>query len=323
MADTAEKTEHPVHEKHDAMAPEHLFGHVKDSDHFELPRVLGGEHPIPQPFKLEKPLVAANPGAHLEAFDLKLTKFMVLEVVVALLVAFFFITVAKACAGGDRPRGRFWNLLETFLVYIRDHVARPAIDGGDHGHDDGHGHGDGHGHHHKRESDKFLPFLWTLFFFILGCNLMGMLPWAGSPTGSFATTAALALITFGVVVGAGFIKLGPKYITSLVPHMDLPLPLMIVLWPLIFVLELVGLLIKHFVLAIRLLANVFAGHLVLAVILAFIAVTAGSSIWGGVAAASVLGSTALSLLELFVAFLQAYIFTFLAALFIGMSVHPH
>jgi F-type H+-transporting ATPase subunit a len=84
-----------------------------------------------------------------------------------------------------------------------------------------------------------------------------------------------------------------------------------------------GLGIKHFVLAMRLFANMMAGHLVLSVLLAFIAATASSLVFWGVAPASVGGAVALSLLELFVAFLQAYVFTFLSALFIGMAVHPH
>ena len=99
--------------------------------------------------------------------------------------------------------------------------------------------------------------------------------------------------------------------------------LKIFLIPLIFVIEVAGMLIKHGVLAIRLLANMMAGHVVLAVIMAFIAASAGSAMWYVVTPTSVLGATALSLLELFVAFLQAYIFTFLSALFIGMAVHPH
>jgi F-type H+-transporting ATPase subunit a len=110
---------------------------------------------------------------------------------------------------------------------------------------------------------------------------------------------------------------------GLVPHMELPWLLAIFLLPMIFLIELLGLLIKHGILAIRLLANMVAGHLVLAVLLAFILASAESLAWFGVAPASVLGSTALMMLELFVAFLQAYIFTFLSALFIGMAVHPH
>jgi F-type H+-transporting ATPase subunit a len=105
--------------------------------------------------------------------------------------------------------------------------------------------------------------------------------------------------------------------------MDLPFILALFLIPGIFVIEVLGLLIKHFVLAVRLLANMMAGHLVLAVILAFIAASWGTMAGIMVVPASVLGATALSCLELFVAFLQAYIFAFLASLFIGMAVHPH
>jgi F-type H+-transporting ATPase subunit a len=91
----------------------------------------------------------------------------------------------------------------------------------------------------------------------------------------------------------------------------------------IFCIEIFGLLVKHFVLAVRLLANMIGGHVVLAVLLAFISATASSLMFWGVMPASVLGATALSLLELLVAFIQAYIFAFLTALFIGMAVHPH
>jgi len=102
-----------------------------------------------------------------------------------------------------------------------------------------------------------------------------------------------------------------------------PLPIAIFLKPMIFVIEVLGTVIKSFVLAVRLFANMFAGHMVLAYILSFIALAAGNLLlWGGVTFASVLGVVGLSLLELFVAFLQAYIFTFLAALFTGMLVHP-
>jgi F-type H+-transporting ATPase subunit a len=154
--------------------------------------------------------------------------------------------------------------------------------------------------------------------------LLGLVPWAGSATGALATTGALALLTFATVIFSGMAKLGPVgFWVGQVPHMDLPLPLAILLKPMIFAIEVMGLLIKHFILAMRLLANMMAGHLVLAVILAFIAASATSMAWYAVTPASVLGAVALSLLELFVAFLQAYIFTFLSALFIGMAVHPH
>jgi F-type H+-transporting ATPase subunit a len=131
-------------------------------------------------------------------------------------------------------------------------------------------------------------------------------------------------VTFLVVIGSGMRKMGPVgFWKAQVPHMDVPGPLKFILIPMIFVIEVFGLVVKHGVLAVRLLANMMGGHVVLAVILAFIAASAQSLWWWGVMPASILGATALSMLELFVAFLQAYIFTFLSALFIGMAVHPH
>lgn len=290
----------------DALDPAHLMGHVKDAEYFEVPRFIAadGHIALPQPLALSQPLTEANTTWHIAPLDLRLTKFMVLEVVAAVLMAAIFIWLAGRLRSGHVPRGRLWNLFESMLVYIRDQVARPAIG--------------------KHDADRFLPFLWTLFFFILICNLLGMLPWSGTPTASLATTLALAVITFSVVVGSGMAKLGAwGFAKAQVPHMDLPLPMAIILFPMIFVLEVFGLLVKHFVLAIRLLANMLAGHLVLAVILAFIAQSWGTALIWGVAPASVFGAMALSLLELLVAFIQAYVFTVLSALFIGMAVHPH
>jgi F-type H+-transporting ATPase subunit a len=307
MADT--------HAAHDPLDPAHLMAHVKDSTYFEVPKLIAADRQltIPQPFssRLEQPIIAANPKFHLEAFDLKITKFMVLELVVVVVLILIFVPIAARMTGGKRPRGKFWNFFEAMLVYLRDNVARPAI---------------AHDPHHYHEADKFLPFLWTMFFFVLGCNLVGMLPWSGTPTGALATTSALAILTFFVVLVAGMSNLGPvKFWLNHVPPMDIPGPKPVgwLMKFIIFCLEIMGLLIKHFVLAVRLLANMFAGHLVLAVILAFIAKTAGELIWYGVMPASILGGVALSLLELFVAFLQAYIFTFLSALFIGMGMHEH
>ena len=119
--------------------------------------------------------------------------------------------------------------------------------------------------------------------------------------------------------------MGPVgFLKSIVPHLDLPIAMKLVLVPMMFLIEFVGLLVKHIILSVRLFANMMAGHMVLAVILGFIVVekVAHSGLFYLVAPASVLGVVALSLLELFVAFLQAYIFTFLSALFIGMAVHP-
>lgn len=266
-----------------------LMSHVQDTDVVHFP--FGKSWHIPQPLEAV--------GLHFHV-----TKFMVLEVIAALLMIAIFVPLARRIARGTSPRGRYWNLFETMIVFIRDEVARPGIG--------------------RHDADRFLPFLWTLFFFILFCNLLGLLPWAGSPTGSLSVTSALAAIAFMTVVGAGMKKIGPiRFWMSLIPHMELPLVLAVFLVPIIFLIEIIGLCIRHTVLAVRLLANMFAGHLVLAVIMAFIADAAHLYIWYAVAPASVFGAVALSLLELFVAFLQAYIFAFLSALFIGMALHPH
>jgi F-type H+-transporting ATPase subunit a len=296
--------------------PAHLIGHVKDATYFEVPRALDftdgdGKLSIPQLRRADEPIATINVGFQpinelFEPLDFKITKFMVLEVVGAVLVAIIFIWLAQRISSGQRPRGRAWNLFEVMLLFIRDEVARPAIG--------------------KHDADKFLPFLWTMFFFILVCNLLGMVPWSGSPTGALATTGALAICTFATVVGGGMMKLGAVgFWKAQVPHMDLPPVLAILLLPMIFAIEVLGLFIRHFVLAMRLLANMMAGHLVLAVLVTFVLAIAkfGVAATLGVGAVSVLGAMALSLLELFVAFLQAYIFTFLSALFIGMAVHPH
>jgi F-type H+-transporting ATPase subunit a len=259
--------------------------HVADNRVFDFP--FGLEWHIPQPFDDSFPI----------------TKFMVLEVVVGLLMLAVFIPLARRVADGRPPRGRFWNMWEMVLLFVRDEMARPAIG--------------------KHDADRFVPYLWTAFFFVLFCNLLGLLPWAGSPTGALAVTAPLAAMTFVTVVGAGMLKFGAaKFWTGLVPHMDLPLPLAVLLKPMILAIEILSLFIKHTILAIRLLANMFAGHLVLAVILGFTVMFSGWA-WYGVAPVSVLAAAALCFLELLVAFLQAYIFAFLSALFIGMAVHQH
>ncbi len=263
---------------------------------------LDGKIVIPQPFGRLQNLYSKESG-------FCISKFMILELVAVTLLVAVFMRLAKKMRSGLVPRGRFWNLFESILVFLRNEVARPAI--GEH------------------DSDKFLPLLWTLFFFILVCNLLGLVPWAGSPTASFSVTITLAAVTFLTGIGCGMVKLGPiGYFMNMAPHLDVPLVGKILLSPIvvgIFVIEVVGTCIKHGVLGIRLLANMVAGHVVLLAILGMIVEAAASSTftWSVVTVISVFGSTAISCLELFVAFLQAYVFTFLSALFIGMAIHHH
>ena len=147
-----------------------------------------------------------------------------------------------------------------------------------------------------------------------------MIPFMGSPTADIAVTVALAGVTFCFIHGSAIAKMGFKhYLQSYVPHLDIP-----GLGIFIAVLEIVGNCIKGVVLAIRLFANMFAGHVVLASLLMFILMVRdqGPVLFWGVTTVSVLGVIALSFLELLVAFLQAFIFTFLTAIFLGMAVHP-
>jgi F-type H+-transporting ATPase subunit a len=297
---------------------------------------MDGKILIPQPFATLDSLYAVKSG-------FGISKYMILEVVLAGILVAVFTKLARTLQSGAPPRGWFANLFEAMILFVRDQIARPAIDSHDHGHDD-HGHHahDSHGHesadhhdartvpaaavHEVHDGDRFVPLLLTLFFFVLGCNLLGMVPWAGSPTASFSVTLALAGVTMLTVVLAGMKKFGFfGFFKNQVPSMDLPLPLAILLKPMIFAIEMLGLVIKHLILAVRLLANMVAGHLVLLGIMGLITAAASYStgMWATVTGISVVSCTLFSMLELFVAFLQAYIFTFLSALFIGASVHQH
>jgi len=236
------------------------------------------------------------------------TKYQVLLVVAAVVVAVPFILLARKVKDGTPPRGPLWNFFESLLLYIRDEVVRPNI--------------------HGRDADKYLPFLWTLFLFILTCNLLGMVPFLGSPTADISVTLVLAAIVFLVIHVQAIRANGVGgYVKSFVPHLEadnLPMKvfLTVLIVPLITVIEVMGAVIRGAVLAVRLFANIFAGHVALAVILSFaLAEAAGGMSAGGTAAAVVMG-TALSVLELFVAFLQAFVFVLLTSIFLGMQLHP-
>jgi F-type H+-transporting ATPase subunit a len=200
------------------------------------------------------------------------------------------------------------NGLEAICQYIRKEVAEPAL------------------HHH---TDRFIKYIWSVFFFVLTVNVLGLLPipaisalfgthLGGTATGNIWVTATLALITMGMMVINGLRLGGAQYLAHFCPG-----PLWLA--PLLVPVEIIGLIAKVFALAVRLFANMLAGHILLAVLLSFImsagAVSAGLGF--GIAVPVVLGSVAINLLELFVAFLQAFIFTFLTTLFIGMSVVFH
>jgi F-type H+-transporting ATPase subunit a len=315
-----------------------VFHHVRDFTYFEIPRFLtpdgSGHLHIPQPFgKL-----------------FTITKFMVIEVLVLVLAVLIFRGLSRRVASGEPLRGRFWNFFEAILLFLRDEVVRPTIGDDHHGHGhDEHGHAaEGHHDHgHAKEgqghsaaghavpataaavavghpADQYLPYIWSVFFFVLFCNLLGAVPWLGSPTGNIWVTGVLAVFTLCMVIRAGTEASGfVGFWLSLIPTMDLPPALAILLKPLMWLIEFIGLVIKHGVLAVRLFANIMAGHTVIAVILGFIAQAGASKLVYLVAPASILGQVGIGLLELFVAFLQSYVFAYLSTLFIAAAKHPH
>ena len=205
--------------------------------------------------------------------------------------------------------GGMGNAIEAICTYLREEVARPVL------------------HQH---TDRFIKYLWSLFFFVLALNLLGLLPIAavtplfglhigGTPTANIWLTGTLALTTLAMMVINGFRLGGMDYVKHFNPGPPLLAPLLVPL-------EILGLFAKAFSLAVRLFANMIAGHVLLAVLLSFIlqvGSTSGPLAGVGIAVPVVLGSIAVNMLEIFVAFLQAFIFTFLTALFIGMSAVPH
>jgi F-type H+-transporting ATPase subunit a len=266
------------------------FDHVMDQKHWHFFETLGIQLHLP---KFHLPFYG----------EFQITKFMVLELFAAGLILLIYIPLTRRASTGETPKGFLWNTFESILTFMRNEIARPLI--GEH------------------DADRFVPFLWTLFLFVLFCNLLGMFPYLGSPTASITVTGVLAVSVFIVIHLGTIAKLGFfGYLKSYVPHMEVPFGLGYLIVPMIVGIEVMGHFIKAFVLAVRLFANMFGGHTVLAVILLFIVASKHSALFWPVTLASVLGVTALSLLELFVAFLQAYIFVFLTSLFIGMTLHP-
>lgn len=262
---------------------------------------LSGKIFIPQPFATLRNAYEVQSG-------FGITRYMLIEVAVALICLLLFRWLAGRIATGQAPKGKIWNLLESFVTFVRNGVVVPAM--GEH------------------DADRYMPFFWTLFMFVLGCNLMGMIPWVGAPTSVLATVGGLALMVFLIGTTLGIKQFGVAgYLKNLSPSLGLPIYLAIPIVPLVWVIEAASLLIKHVILAVRLLGNMVAGHLVL---LGFMgigfgvhAVSMSTTSWGFAAFISIFAATLLSFLELFVAFLQAYIFTFLAAMFIGNATHHH
>jgi F-type H+-transporting ATPase subunit a len=248
------------------------------------------------------------PSWHIGGYEIAITKHVFFMMVAALLVAILLISAGRSAAryhasGADKgPKGAA-NVVEAFILYLRDEVAIKNI---------------GHG------GEKFVPYLVTVFFFILFCNALGLVPWGASPTGNVSVTAALAILTFLVVEIAGMRALGPAgYAKTIfyIPH-GLPMVMKPIMLAIMTPVELLGKLAKPFALTIRLFANMAAGHAVVLALTGLGILAAGAGvIYIGIA--PLVMAVAIMILEIFVALLQAYIFTMLSAVFIGLIVHEH
>lgn len=267
----------------------------------------------------DKPLVQGQFGG----MDLWLvSNVTVMLVVSAVLTCLLVIPAARRIQTGRqrtlddfRSQGTLANLVESVCVYLRQEVFHGVL-------------GD--------QTDRFTPMLWTFFWYILICNLVGLIPilditamlgWGhhghgigGTATQSIWVTGGLAVVSFFFYNATAILKDPVGYLK----HLTGGAP--VLMWPIMIPVEIMGMLIKPFALAIRLFANMTGGHLVIAVLLSFIGPVIQALGAGGVPVAglSILGAAGINFLEILVALIQAYIFTFLTCLFLGqLVVHEH
>jgi F-type H+-transporting ATPase subunit a len=276
----------PEHAPEGGARADYITPHITDAHALEVP-CLDAEHGYA--CHVELPHLAPIRLGNVE-IDISPTKHVVFLFLAALLSCAVLITAAAG--------------IEAMVLYLRNEVILPNV-----------------GHH----GDKYVPFVLTLFFFILFANLLGLIPFGSTATGNISVTATLAIITFLVIETAGMRAQGVHYLNTVFYwNRDLPLYMRVPMFLIMTPVEIIGKFTKPFALAIRLFANMTAGHIVL---LALVGLFFGFVASGGLAAvaavAPLLMSVAIMLLELFVAFLQAFIFSLLASVFIGQIREAH
>lgn len=241
------------------------------------------------------------PASGVLVVDFSITRHLVFGIIAALITLLVFVSLARQYKSGQgrvtAPRGVFQNMFESAVVFVRDEIAKPNI-------------GD--------KYPRFLPFLLTAFFFILFCNILGLVPFGGAATSNISVTVVLAAFTF--VLGQVFAS--KDHWKHIFWPPGIPFLIKFILIPV----EFIGLFTKHAALAIRLFANMMAGSLVIlsliGLIFTFNAIF-GGAVATGIAPVSLLMTLFISFVKLLVAFIQAYVFTMLSALFIGMAVAEH
>jgi F-type H+-transporting ATPase subunit a len=231
-------------------------------------------------------------------YDISITKNTASLLLSAVIMLLLFTTVSRGYAKnkGKAPKG-IQSLLEPIILFVRDDIAKPSI-----------------GHHYGR----YLPYLLTLFFFILINNLLGLLPGAANLTGNIAVTLSLAVLTFLIVTFSG----NKNYWMHIISPPGVPwfvLPIMIPV-------EIVGVFMKPISLTVRLFANITAGHIIILSLLGLIFMAnslAGATTSVAISPVVMFFTLFLNCIELIVAFLQAFIFTLLTAMYIGSAVEEH
>jgi F-type H+-transporting ATPase subunit a len=280
-------------EVHKTLGPaDIIMPHITDSKHIELPCVKGWS---------EWACEVTLPTWKIAGQDFGPTKHVVFLALSAIVVGWLLIRSAsqhdRSTKEIGRPKG-FAAGLEAMMLYLRNEVYMPVI---------------GHG------GEKYIPFVLSLFFFILVCNLFGLVPYGSTPTGNIAVTLTLAMITFITVEIAGMRALGKGYINTIVywPH-DMPVWGKFMLSLILTPVELLGKFTKPFALTVRLFANMVAGHVIILALIGLI-----FSFGFFVSLASVPMALGIMFLEILVAFIQAFIFSLLAAVFIGQIRSAH
>ncbi len=239
----------------------------------------------------DKPVIAIPP-VHIGGvtIDLSISAKILMLIISALLMLLIFSVAAASNRKRKHPKG-LGNFIEMMMVFVRDDVVIPSM---------------------GKDGVRFLPFFFTLFFFILFVNFLGLVPGMSTGTSSISVTAGLAIITFIMTQIYGIKHNGFfGYFKGLIPP---GVPVFVL--PVMVIIEFLGLLTKPFALAIRLFANMTAGHIVIYALIGLIFMLGYAVI-----PVSVAFSLFIYVLELLVAVLQAYIFTMLSALFIGMAIH--
>ncbi len=280
--------DHQSHSEHSAKVDGTVIvHHLTDGETFEIFNPFSPLHPheIHLTTKWKDLHPALENYFHDELFVSKQNVMMFLAGL--LLILFFTFGYRK----NRKVQTGFGNLLEVFIVFIRDEVVYPNMG--------------------EKQGKRFLPLILTFFFFIVLMNLLGLIPGSATATGSISVTAGLAIITLMTYVIFG----NRDFWRHIFATPGVPLWLL----PIMIPVEIIGLFTKPFALAIRLFANMNAGHII---IMAFLGIIINlQNYW--VALGSVPMAVAIYMLELFVALLQAYIFSLLSSIFIGAAVLEH